>query len=266
MPLRWNESKDRALRFARMGRRFQKFRDAVTSLLPAAGSRRTVRRTAVAQNDQRTTGDLWMRRCNLVDISVCALVVLCLGCMVGCQSQADGAAAREQARQAQRVTPVSVAKHVAAARAAALMGDSKAVQRNVEGLSKDILHDARIPDPTRPIGREAARAAVRPLAGVRSVVWIDHDNLLVLVGGAEYRNMVMVDRVCDTLAPLGDTLGVVVNVQDVTATTSAGADAVSRNCQLPEGQRAFLQRKRQIEALDPATRRAFEAQQGSSSR
>ncbi|HET9818605.1 MAG TPA: hypothetical protein VFP92_05515 [Rhodanobacteraceae bacterium] len=61
---------------------------------------------------------------------------------------------------------------------------------------------------------------------------------------------------------MGDTLAVVVNVQDVTATTSESVDAVSRNCQLPEGQRAFLQPRRQIEALDPATRRAFKAQQG----
>jgi hypothetical protein len=96
---------------------------------------------------------------------------------------------------------------------------------------------------------------------VRSASWIDHDNLLVLVGGPQFRNMTMVERICDTLAPLGDTLGVVVNVQDVTATTSAGADAVSRDCQLPQGQRAFLQRNRQIEALDPKIRNAFEAQQ-----
>lgn len=144
------------------------------------------------------------------------------------------------------------------------MGNQKAVQQNVQGMTKDILHDSRIPDPARPIDHEAARAAVRPLTGVRSVVWVDHNNLLVMVGGARYRNMDMVDRACDALAPLGDTMGVVVNVQDVTATTSEGADAVSRNCQLPEGQRAFLQSKRQIKALDPATRKAFKAQQGSS--
>jgi len=192
-------------------------------------------------------------------------VALFLGsAVVGCQSQADSASAREQARQAQRVTALSTAKRVAAARAAALMGDQKAVAQNVQGMAKDMLHDARIPDASRPIDHEAARAAVQPLAGVRSVVWIDHYNLLVMVGGSQYRNMAMVDRACDALAPLGDTMGVVVNVQDVTATTSEGADAVSRNCQLPEGQRAFMQPRRQIDALDPATRKAFEAQQGSS--
>jgi len=207
-----------------------------------------------------------MRNFNLVEVSVRVLVALTLGCAVaGCQSQTDSASAHEQARQDQRVTPVSAAKHVAAARAAALMGNQKAAAQNVQGMTKDILHDARIPDPARPIDHEAARAAVRPLAGVRSVVWMDHNNLLVMVGGAAYRNMAMVERVCDVLDPLGDTLAVVVNVQDVTATTSEGADAVSRNCQLPEGQRAFLQPKRQIEALDPAIRKAFKAQQRSSS-
>ena len=206
-----------------------------------------------------------MSHYNLLVTGARVLIVLTFACAAGCQSQTDSAGAREQARQDQRVTPLSVAKHVAAARAAALMGDQKAVRQNVQGMANDMLHDAHIPDASRPINREAARAAVQPLAGVRSVVWIDHDNLLVMVGGAQYRNMDMVDRVCDALAPLGDTMGVVVNVQDVTATTSEGADAVSRNCQLPEGQRAFLQQKRQIEALDPATRKAFEAQQGSSS-
>jgi hypothetical protein len=206
-----------------------------------------------------------MSHCNLFVTGARLLLVITLGCAAGCQSQTDSVAASGQAQQDQRVTPISVAKHVAAARAAALMGDQKAVQQNVQGMAKDMLHDAHIPDASRPINREAARAAVQPLMGVRSVAWIDHDNLLVMVGGAQYRNMAMVDRACDALAPLGDTMGVVVNVQDVTATTSEGADAVSRNCQLPEGQRAFLQPKRQIEALDPAIRKAFKAQQRSSS-
>ncbi|HKZ09762.1 MAG TPA: hypothetical protein VJL61_03535 [Rhodanobacteraceae bacterium] len=185
--------------------------------------------------------------------------------LAGCQPQTSDATSREQARQAPQVTPLSVAGRVAGVRAGALLGDQKAVQQNIQGMTKDILHDAHIPDASRPINREAARAAVQPLTGVRSVVWIDHDNLLVMVSGAQYRNMAMVDRACDALAPLGDTMGVVVNVQDVTAMTSEGADAVSRDCQLPEGQRAVMRSRRQIEALDPATRKAFEAQQGSSS-
>ena len=197
--------------------------------------------------------------------AVCIPVAFALA-LAGCQPQTSDATSREQARQAPHVTPLSAAGRVAGVRAGALLGDQKAVQQNIQGMTRDILHDAHIPDASRPIDHEAARAAVQPLAGVRSVVWIDHRNLLVMVSGAQYRNAAMVDRACDALAPLGDTMGVVVNVQDVTATTSEGADAVSRNCQLPEGQRAFMQSKRQIEALDPATRKAFEAQQGSSTR
>ena len=193
-------------------------------------------------------------RCLLVAVAVA-------GMLAGCQSHADDATSQHAARDGQRTTVASVVGHIAGANVAALTGDQKAVQRNVDGLSKGILHDARIPDPTRPLPREAARARIAQVNGVRSVAWIDHDNLLVLVGGPQFRNMAMVDSVCETLAPLGETLGVVVNVQDVTATTSAGADAVSRDCQLSVGQRALLQRHRQIEALDRKLRSTFEAQQ-----
>jgi len=54
---------------------------------------------------------------------------------------------------------------------------------------------------------------------------------------------------------------VVVNLQDVMATTSAGADTLSRNCQLGAEERALLQPKRQVDVLDPAVRRVFRAQQ-----
>lgn len=196
----------------------------------------------------RTVGEL---------VGLGAVCVMLAGCGPNPSNAATQAAKREQPR----TTPLSVAEHVAGVRMAALTGDQKALQGHVDAMSKGILHDARIPDPTRPVPHEAARARIGRVAGVRSVAWIDHNNLLVLVGGPQYRDMAMVDRICEALAPLGDTLGVVVNIQDVTATNSHAADAVSRDCQLPEGQRAFLQRQRQIEALDPATRRAFEAQQ-----
>lgn len=55
---------------------------------------------------------------------------------------------------------------------------------------------------------------------------------------------------------------VVVNVRDVTAATSEGADTLSRNCQLTEGERGLLQPKRQVDVLDPEVRRLFQAQQG----
>ncbi len=82
-----------------------------------------------------------------------------------------------------------------------------------------------------------------------------------MVAGSRYRSMETINRVCLALEPLGDTLAVVVNLQDVTATTFEGADTLSRNCQLAEGQRALLQTKRQVDVLDPELRRVFQAQQ-----
>lgn len=178
-------------------------------------------------------------------------------------NQPGGRAAASAPQEAgQPLNPLDVAKRVAAVRAARLTGNQRAVQANMQAFNDDFRRSIRLPDPSRPINHEAARAAVRPLAGVRSSVWIDQSNLIVMVNGAQYRNMATIDRVCNALAPLGDTLAVVVNLQDVTATTSQGADTLSRNCQLPEGQRALMQRNRKIDVLDPATRRAFEAEQG----
>ena len=94
-----------------------------------------------------------------------------------------------------------------------------------------------------------------------SSVWIDRSDLLMMVDGGRYRSMDTIDRVCLALEPLGDTLGVVVNVQDVTATTSEGADTLSRNCQLAAGERGLLQSKREMDVLDPELRRTFRAQQ-----
>ena len=154
--------------------------------------------------------------------------------------------------------------HLAGIEAAGLTGDQRAMQGHVDAMHKDMMRSMHLPDPSRPINHEAARTAVRPLQGVQSSVWIDRSNLLVMVGGGQYRSMATIDRVCLALEPLGDTLGVVVNLQDVTATTSEGADTLSRNCQLRAGERAMLQKKRQVDVLDPEVRKVFRAQQGKS--
>lgn len=137
------------------------------------------------------------------------------------------------------------------------------MQGHVEAMHTDMMRSMHLADPSRRIDHEAARAAVRPLQGVRSAVWIDSANLLVMVGGGQYRSMATIDNVCLALEPLGDTLSVVVNLQDVMATTSEGADTLSRNCQLGAGERAMLQQKRRVDVLDPEVRRVFRAQQGS---
>jgi hypothetical protein len=188
-------------------------------------------------------------------------VLIAAGCDTHTNQPTDQAASNAPRQAGQPLNPLDVAKRVAAVRVAALTGNQRAVQANMQAFNNDFRKSIKLPDPSRPIDHEAARAAVRPLTGVRSSVWIDQSNLIVMVDGAQYRNMATIDRVCDALAPLGDTLAVVVNLQDVTATTSQGADTLARNCQLPEGQRALMQRNRKIDVLAPATRRVFEAEQ-----
>ena len=201
----------------------------------------------------------WARR-TLILVIIGVLAMLDAACSGPVDKMADHSTTGSAQQAGQPLDPVEVVKRIAAVRAAAMTGDQR-VQANMQAFNDDFRRSIKLPDPARPIDHEAARAAVRPLPGIRSSVWIDQSNLIVMVDGAQLRSMQTIDRVCDALAPLGDTLAVVVNVQDVTATSSQGADTLSRNCQLPEGQRALLQRNRKIDVLDPATRRAFEAQQ-----
>jgi hypothetical protein len=186
--------------------------------------------------------------------------VLVTGCSRSQDDKTAQAAPRPQ-QAGQPMNPVATAARIAAFDATALVGDQHATKAQMQSMQKDMLRSMKIADPSRQIDHEAARVALRSLAGVRSTVWIDRENLLVVVGGANYRSMDTIDRVCLALEPLGDTLAVVVNVQDMTATTSEGADTLSRNCQLQPGERAFLQRKRQVDVLDPEMLRTFKAQQ-----
>lgn len=136
-----------------------------------------------------------------------------------------------------------------------------AVERSVEHVMTSVRRSARLADPRRRIDPEAARAAVGPIAGVRSAIWLDKTNLVVMVDGARYRTTSMVDRVCTALSPLGDTLAVVVNLQDVTATTPHGATTLSRNCNLEEGKRALLQPQREIDVTNRQLRETFKGMQ-----
>jgi hypothetical protein len=138
---------------------------------------------------------------------------------------------------------------------------ARATQSHIDQIARDVRRSARIPDASRPIDHEAARAVVHPLAGIRSAVWLDESNFMVMVAGQDYRSMAVIDRVCDALEPLGDTLAVVVNVQDVNAKTHDEATTLSRNCQLPQGQRSLMQARRQMDVVAPQLQRSFKAQQ-----
>lgn len=112
----------------------------------------------------------------------------------------------------------------------------------------------RLAYPARAVDRESARAAARQVDGVRSVAWIDHENLMVIVASNQARSQAVIDAICMQLEPLGDTLGVVVNLQSGAARTGDELAVLSRNCQLAPGERALLQRHRQIDVIPDAVR------------
>lgn len=192
-----------------------------------------------------------------------ALIGAVAVCAAACQRQAaDTAAEKSRPQQAgQPVNPYATAGHIAGARAALLTGNQHAARQHVEAMARDISRSARLRDTSRPINHEAARAVVRPMPGVRSAIWLDADNLAVMVDGQQYRDMDMIDRICVALEPLGDTLGVFVNLQDAKARNGDEATTLSRNCQLPEGQRAFMQAKRQVDVVAPEVREQFKRMQ-----
>jgi len=212
----------------------------------------------MGRGDKRTASGLrWPRAVSHLAIVV-VFVVAALGYAPFHERAAD-AAHPQQAGQP--LNPIVTAAHIAAARVDVATGDAAGAQKHIEAISHDLMRSARVPDVFLPIDHEAARAAVRPLSGVRSAIWLDPANLAVMVDGESNRTMATIDRVCSALAPLGDTLAVVVHVQNAAAKNADAATTLSRNCQLPEGQLAFMQKKRDIDVVSPGLRRAFKAQQ-----
>ena len=193
-------------------------------------------------------------------IAAAVTCVAATGCSNADREATPGTRRPQQAGQG--TNPLTTAGHLAGIEVAGMSGDQRAMQAHINAMHKNLMRDMHLADPSRRINPEAARAAVRPLQGVQSAVWIDNANLLVLVGGSQYRSMTTIDNICLALEPLGDTLSVVVNVQDMMATASEGADTLSRNCQLGAGERAMFQQKRQVDVLEPDVRRVFRAQQG----
>lgn len=203
------------------------------------------------------------RRCASPTFLRIMLMTLLVLSLAACQQRASEPAAekRRPEQAGQPVNPYKAAGYLLAARGAAATGNTRAAEEHVTALALDMTRAARMRDVNRPVDHEAARAAVRPLDGVRSAIWIDAENLIVMVDGQKHRTMGMIDEVCLALEPLGDTLGVVVNLQDATARNGDEATTLSRNCQLPEGERAFLQAKRQVDVVSPELREQFKRMQ-----
>lgn len=175
-----------------------------------------------------------------------AAAVLCA--LAGCAEQAPTTPARPE-QAGQPVDPLRTAAQLASIRGSALVGDRQGVEDGLMAMHEDFRKSIKLADPARRVDREAARAALRGLDGLASVVWIDHENLFVLVDRNELRTQALIDDICVRLEPLGDTLGVVVNLQSTAARTGAEQATLSRNCQLQPGDRAFMQRARPIDVV-----------------
>lgn len=153
------------------------------------------------------------------------------------------------------MNPQRIAARIALARGSVVMGDEAGVRTQLEAINEENRRAVKLPDMSRPIDRERARGIVRGIDGVRSVAWVDRSNLLVRVGGAKMLDQTMIDRICIGLQPLGDTLAVVVNLQDAAARSHGGMQTLSRNCQLQGEDRAMFQDRREMDALPETWRR-----------
>lgn len=175
--------------------------------------------------------------------------------LAGCNApQADTPEPRRLQQAGQPMDPLRTASHLLGARASALVGDQAGVQRNMDAFSDDLRRAMKLADASRPIDREAARAIARATPGVRSANWIDRHNLLVRVDGAGQRTQDTIDALCLALEPLGDTLAVVVHLQNAAPADRDEMDTLSRNCQLAPGDQSMFHAGRKVDALDPAVR------------
>ncbi|MBX9402784.1 hypothetical protein K4L06_15850 [Lysobacter sp. BMK333-48F3] len=162
--------------------------------------------------------------------------------------------AAQPAAAGQPIDRVETAQRLNAMRGQAMAGDQAALQQSVSELDRDLRRAVRLVDPERKIDRENARIAAKSVAGVRSAVWVDEENLLAIVDRNAQRSYGTIDAICTRLEPMGDTLGVVVNLQSGAARNGDELEILSRNCELPPGQRAQAQAHRQIDVLPPQVR------------
>ena len=189
---------------------------------------------------------------------------LCIAAMAlvmpGCSAESGTDEPRPQ-QAGQPMSPVENAARVAAIRGAALRGDREVMQRHAETMAEEFRRSIRLADPARAVDRESARIAARQVPGVRSAVWLDIENFFVRVDSVECQTQGTIDRICLALEPLGDTLGVVVNLQNSSARNGRELANLSRNCQLSPGERALLSRERVLDPIDPRIRAQHEANQ-----
>lgn len=185
------------------------------------------------------------------------VTMLLAGCTRGGTEEAP-----RPARAGAAVDPVKTAAQVAVVHAAAIAGDREAARKQVQAMQDDFRKSIKLADASRAVDREGARQAARQVAGVRSVAWLDRENLFVIVDSNQAKSYDTIDSICLSLEPLGDTLGVVVSLQSGAATNGDELAILTRNCQLEPGDRALLSRAREIDVVDPEVRRQHRANQG----
>lgn len=187
-----------------------------------------------------------------------ALVILFL--LGGCAETPPAEEARP-AKAGNSVTALETLATAAKIQSASLAGDEAAVRSELSAFQEDFRKSIKLADPARAVDRESARQAARTVEGVRSVAWVDKENLFVIVDSNQARSYETIDLICLALEPLGDTLGVVVNLQSGVALTGDELELLSRNCQLAPGDRALLSRHRQLDVVDPSVRAQHRANQ-----
>lgn len=170
-------------------------------------------------------------------------------------------ATRKPEQAGQPMDRVRLASEMARIEAAAVRGDQEAIRQSLQAVHEDFRKSIKLADPGRSVDREMARVAAKTVPGVRSVVWFDRVNIFAIVERNEQKSYETIDAICLQLEPLGDTLGVVVNLQSGAARTGDQLTTLSRNCQLAPGDRALLQRERQVDVIDPAIRAQHRANQ-----
>lgn len=179
--------------------------------------------------------------------------------LAGCSAVEEPESRRKPARAGEPMSVVSTAANIARVRVSAAMGDREGTQRAMHAMAEDYRKAIKLADPARAVDREGARSAARRVQGVRSVVWLDSTNLFAIVERNDLRSQTTIDAICLELEPLGDTLGVVVNLQSGAATNGDELEILQRNCQLPPGEHALLQRPRKVDVIDPSIRAQHKA-------
>ena len=221
--------------------------------------------TATRLRAREKWGILRVRVIFKVDLSSTTPRGLALAAIVGvasaCSTEPPEPEKRRPEQAGQRSQAVEAAAHILRARANATLGNGEGTRESIEAASESYRKAIRLADPSKAVDRELARTAAKRVDGVRSVVWLDSTNLFAMVEQNAQRSQDTIDSICIELEPLGDTLGVVVNLQSSAATNGDELEILARNCQLAPGERALLQRERKVDVIDPAVRAQHKANQ-----